>query len=221
MYCIRLQNLPDGSVLKNVFYELQKLHSLGFTNWYSRACELSLIYNIDIHSVENSTYTKNSVKHIVQSQFITDWLTQLSDLNTNPILRTYYKFQNEFRFEPYLTLVNNPKYRIALSKFRTSSHALEIERGRHTNPLTPVDNRLCPMCNILEDELHFLISCAIYENDRCVFFENVSNKYTNFAASSAGDKFNFLLTSEDSQLVTWVGKFIHIAFAKRNNLNLN
>ena len=32
---------------------------------------------------------------------------------------------------------------------------LEIERGRHTRPVTPVENRRCPVCNVIENELHF------------------------------------------------------------------
>ena len=51
--------------------------------------------------------------------------------------------------------IKNDKYRTALSKFRTSSHNLEIERGCHTNPVTPLERRLCLMCQEIEDEIHF------------------------------------------------------------------
>ena len=38
---------------------------------------------------------------------------------------------------------------------------LEIEQGRHTQPVTLVENRRCPKCNVIENELHFLLECTI------------------------------------------------------------
>ena len=43
--------------------------------------------------------------------------------------------------EPYLYLVKKHKYRQTIAKFHCSSHTLEIERGRHTNPKTVVADR--------------------------------------------------------------------------------
>ena len=57
--------------------------------------------------------------------------------------------------EPYLYLVKESKYRIEISRLRASSHVLEIERGRYTRPKTPITERLCPFCNVVEDEQHF------------------------------------------------------------------
>ena len=75
------------------------------------------------------------------------WLA-LQDINNNPILRTYNLFKKEFKWECYLNWVKNPKYRKALTKFRLSSHTLEIERGRHTNPTTPLEQRQCRICHV-------------------------------------------------------------------------
>ena len=52
-----------------------------------------------------------------------------------------------------LKLVQNLQYRNAV----TSSHTLEIERGRHTNPIMPIEQRLYDECHVLEDESHFLL----------------------------------------------------------------
>ena len=58
--------------------------------------------------------------------------------------------------ECYLKHVNNSKFRVALSKLRTSSHSLEIERGLYTRPKLNVDQRLCMSSNVVEDEKKYI-----------------------------------------------------------------
>ena len=48
------------------------------------------------------------------------------------------------------------RYRTAITKLRCSSHALEIERGRYQNPKVPRYLRLCLVCQVVEDEEHFV-----------------------------------------------------------------
>ena len=44
----------------------------------------------------------------------------------------------------------------ALSKLRMSSHMLAIESGRWARPTsTPINQRKCVHCNVLEDEISF------------------------------------------------------------------
>ena len=56
------------------------------------------------------------------------------------------------------------KHRYALSKLRTSTHTLKIETGRHQG--VPRENRLCTVCDIIEDEFHFLDNCIKYNDAR-------------------------------------------------------
>ena len=64
--------------------------------------------------------------------------------------------------EPYLYLISNLRYGNALTRLRTSSHTLEIERGRYTIPKTSGCDRLCRPCNLTEDDIHFLLYCVEY-----------------------------------------------------------
>ena len=53
--------------------------------------------------------------------------------------------------QPYLEKVNICKFSRAFSKFRVSSHRLEIEAGRWTKPRAiPRDDSKCHICEILE-----------------------------------------------------------------------
>ena len=62
LYFIRLNSLPNGSVVKNVFIELERLHLLGYNNWYSRGLELSLRYGIQPKIYFFTDDTKNMLK---------------------------------------------------------------------------------------------------------------------------------------------------------------
>ena len=44
---IRLKCLPEGSVVKHVFMELETLHNIGTKCWYSRVIELGKKYGVD------------------------------------------------------------------------------------------------------------------------------------------------------------------------------
>jgi len=104
-----------------------------------------------------------------------------------------------------------------MTKFRTSSHVLEIERGRHTKPSTPVDQRNCNVCHVLEDEKHFLLHCQILTDERREFTSRILSKYPHFASMENDEKFIFLLQNKDAQIVTWTAKFIYHSMQKRNN----
>ena len=217
MYFIRLNNMPQGSVLKSVFLESKRLCELGHRScWYTKVWELAQSYNLDINSYDDSKASKQLIKSTVAEKYTFEWLAKLQDLTTNPILRTYNLFKKELRWENYLSCVQNPQYRNALTKFRTSSHTLEIERGRHTNPITPVEQRLCNVCHVLEDELHFLLECNMFTDERTAFLYQIQNKYSQFITLDNKEKFIFLLQNEDTQVITWTAKFIHHAMKKRN-----
>ena len=59
--------------------------------------------------------------------------------------------------------------RKSITKLRSSSHPLEIEKGRHGNK--PRGERLCPICNLneVETEMHFLTKCPTYHMLRDIY----------------------------------------------------
>ena len=66
--------------------------------------------------------------------------------------------------QPYPEKVNKRNFCQAFSRLRISSHRLEIESGRWTRPIsTPLDDRKCSfICNVLEDEFHFVLECNMF-----------------------------------------------------------
>ena len=129
--------------------------------------------------------------------------------------------KTQFICEPYLKHIKKQKYLIAFSRFRASSHILEIERGRYTNPRTPRDQRLCALCKEIEDEQHFLINCKMYEKDRYTLFQKITNIHSDFHNFSLEEKFIFMMNNEIPTILTWVAKFIHDSMLKRVQIQLD
>ena len=57
-------------------------------------------------------------------------------------------------------------YRIILTRWRLSNHNLAIETGRYTRPYTERRDRVCTMCNFVEDERHVIYMCPRYDDLR-------------------------------------------------------
>ena len=57
-------------------------------------------------------------------------------------------------------------HRTVLTRWRLSNHNLQIERGRYTVPSTPRENRLCTLCETVEDEHHVIFHCPRFDDVR-------------------------------------------------------
>ena len=59
---------------------------------------------------------------------------------------------------------------VAITKWKLSSHALHIEKGRYITPITQREERTCSRCPAcVEDEYHVLFQCPMYESVRVKF----------------------------------------------------
>ena len=128
-------------------------------------------------------------------------------------MRNYAIFKHYFRFEPYLKQISNTRYKNAITKLRVSSHSLAIERGRHLG--TAIQERLCNVCNVIEDKTHFLFECCINEELRFIYNSRVSQLYPQYQYLDSNQKLVFLFEIENEQLITWVRKFLYNSFCLR------
>jgi len=63
-----------------------------------------------------------------------------------------------------------PQSGISVSKLRVSSHILYVETGRWRIPHSvPYHQRKCHICNVLDDEYHFVLERRILEDLRTKF----------------------------------------------------
>ena len=104
----------------------------------------------------------------------------------------------------------NFRYRNAITKIRTSSHALEIEKGRHRNGgvKIPACQRLCKISSVQEDEIHFVMDCVINVYERNTLFYNITADYSSFENLDKMLKFKYLLSTEKCTTLDIAGKIL-------------
>ena len=79
-------------------------------------------------------------------------------------LRTYRTFKNTYITEPYVHIITQKKFRSAYAKFRCGVAPINIDLCRYGLARIPVEERLCSHCNEVEDELHVLMHCPLYDD---------------------------------------------------------
>ena len=125
-------------------------------------------------------------------------------------LRTFKLYKNSYCVEPYLCCTEDTKIIHAIAQFRLSSHTLNIEYDWYTHPVTPVHQWKCNYCSmeVVEDELHFLIVCPLYENLQHKLFSVCCLYIHNFMPLSKLDKFICILTTRNKSILVSLGKYL-------------
>ena len=124
------------------------LFNLGFVDaWMSQ-------------TVRDSKFLLLLIKQRIKDQFLQGWRGRLVNSNRS----TFYRSTciSDFCLQPYLDILHGVKFRKTLSCLRVSSHRLCVETGRSnkTNN-SPLNERICTICNKPEGEYHVLMECQI------------------------------------------------------------
>ena len=146
------------------------------------------------------------------SQFHLDALSTIGKPESK--LRTYALFKTESGREKYLIEIKNVTIRTQLTKFRLSDHNLMIEKGRHSG--LHVSLRCCPFCqDKVENEIHFLIKCPMYDVLRKACLDTLFEEDDGFYDIPEMEKFVSLMSN-----ISWkeVATFIYKCFELRNFL---
>ena len=222
-YYYRLTNLKDSQIVKKVFLELNRLDELGLctNNWVSVAKGIFIRYGLNCEDIKEMSITsfekcvnekRDEMKLIFENKC-------MLDIKEAPILRTFCKFKTKFGLEPYLQCIKKYKIRSVVSKFRLSSHNLQIEKGRHHKPKLPLEERICVHCNLaeVEDEFHFFSRCTLYNDIRDTFFMLCNNKLNyNFMCLTQEEKFKIVMTEDNLQWL--LGMFLRKCFKIRTEV---
>ena len=153
-YWLRLSTHWDVSPL------LQKAYQINISTKASKWTQ----YIQNLLNETGFSYVWENPNSIAHDSFIHELEQRLSDLfqqqwvtDLSVSKRTYQLFKKKLEYELYLNLPRHQ--RVQLCRFRVSAHSLRIETGRYSLPRpTPVEERLCATCGVIEYETHFLIS---------------------------------------------------------------
>ena len=98
------------------------------------------------------------IKNKLKEKFLSFWNKHLNSDDGMEKLRTYKLNKQKFELEPYLEVLIDRKQRKALTEFRINAHKLQTECGRYSG-WKKKEARLCTICNVIEDEVHFFCGC--------------------------------------------------------------
>ena len=141
----------------------------------------------------NQDKLKTLLKTKLQSKFKEIWSTKTTVVNK---LSFYRQHIINHKFEEYVILLENRRYKSAITKFRKK--------------------RTCDICNEkVEDEYHFLFECQVNKQLRDKFLNemNTLNGY-NFKTMNHFDKTKLLFETTDKYILNMFGKYVYTSFEK-------
>ena len=108
---------------------------------------------------------------------------------------------------------------MSMTKFRLSNHQLMIEKGRHIS--MNKKDRICPICkdkDIIEDEIHFILLCPLYSQERDAFYTDIQLNRNMITTASHIEVFCILMNLNEQHHLEKLGEFIYSSFNKRKQL---
>jgi hypothetical protein len=104
-----------------------------------------------------------------------------------------------------------------LTKFRISSHKLEIAKGRYMN--IPAEQRICRLCKLdVENEIHFLLECPSLANTRRDILDQIESRFSNLKFLDNKSKFVWLLSVDDHYIYNQLYALLTKLNNKRNDI---
>ena len=119
-------------------------------------------------------------------------------------------------------MIKNRNQRQWLSRYRTSAHALRIETGRYTRPVTPIGERKCIYCKAdsIDDEQHFILFCETFHLKRQCFISRLNVLNPKFDNMTNEEKLNLILCPLTADIAKCVSKFLGIMTVIRKEIDM-
>ena len=166
-YWNKLEKSPHDSILYNCLLSEKSVHNQNIASWYTVVVNTMGDNMCNIDNINEKYIVSVALKNEqVLKQNIVEYLEKISSSTAGYKMRTYGKIKTVVKMEPYMMSKLNKSEKIQISKFRVGDHNLHIETGRHCKPKTPIDKKTCCNCNKVEDEVHFLVDCLLYDEPR-------------------------------------------------------
>ena len=230
----RVSSLPDDNLMKKSCAELaasienKELYdsvTISKLTWQSRVDNLIAIG------------LGNNTKLLIQNIYSCLWNDLMCNQTCDNKLRTYATFKQEFEIENYIITIPLAKRR-NFTKLRISSHCLAIETGRHKQIPQRNDikcdfcahvrnsctcnkfkfHRLCLNCNVVEDEKHFMLHCAVYDEIRLELFNSIKDIFNlNISDTDCCFKTFMSCLNGDPELARLVCNFVNTCFESRKH----
>lgn len=200
-YWARLSNIPSSRINKRIALWAYAKANNACKNWMyivksqisrynlNQFCDINV--SIPVHSFVDKMVNKHT------SLFINDWKECINRVGSisgrgHNKLRTYRLFKTEFTAERCCQLILPLRHRSAFIKFRCGVAPIRIETGRYEN--IALEDRKCHVCTVLEDEMHVILDCSLYDDLRINLFERAYDVDPTFKIMTQEAKLILLFT---------------------------
>jgi hypothetical protein len=224
-YWVRVVKMCDNTIVKQVYNMMLQLDNLNCITWCSTIRKTLYEYGFNqCWELQETMSLVNLVadfKKSVYSRYTAWWQVEINNTVKHPLLRVYRLFKSDYRMEPYLIDISDSKVRRSLSRLRLSSHNLHVETGRHCRPKTPLEQRLCLICNDgnVEDEMHFIEVCSVYNDLRSDLLNCITQGgFVPVQTTHANVNMVQILKENNVHIQFYLGKFLTKAFKRRTRI---
>ena len=195
-YWCKLLVMENHRYPKRCYFMLKSFDNCGRITWATHIKNLLFLYGFGYVWITHEICDVNAFIHIFRQRlidcFTQDWHGSIIDSSR---CYHYQHFKSLLNTERYLSIELPINLRIALARFRASSHHFHIETGRYNH--TPLQERICQHCfenfntSVIECEFHIFFHCDKFTNIRnqylynwYTFDRNVENFYTLFKSNN-------------------------------------
>ena len=208
MYINSLKARPSAIANKAISFEYTNDNSPNITKFIDK-------FKLD--GLPANTPSKYKINKICSGNYDTIWKAELA---LSPKADSYVLYKNINKLECYTHQIKSVKHRIALSRFRLSNHPLMIEKGRHIRPRIERSERKCFACiNEIEDEIHFMTQCHLYNEERLKLYDACRRNSINFDHIPTNEQiFTFILSNESDDITQATAKFIYNSLKLRESM---
>lgn len=221
-YWMHLVTLNSDILVHKAYIDMLKSYSSA-PNWVGHINNIWTTFNLAGVWVNQGTRYKHKVKRLLINNISDNHDRQWWDVmnKDDSKLRTYKDFKRSIYLENYLIGTMNVTRRKEFTKLRISAHQLRIETGRYSRPKTPLDKRICQLCNsqTTETELHFVLQCTQYNTERNNLIINLDSFTTFSSLTTDQDKMGFIMSynNGDVEVARVVQDYINIITQKRKD----
>ena len=204
----RLVNMDGSRLNKKIFIWATQYAKVDCKNWVYRTFQFYKSNGLnDLCDVNNNLVKSTAVDllpDVSRSKFVNEWKKEIcreqGKRSGGNKLRTYCEMKFEFETEFYVKNLFNKRRRSALAKFRCGCAPIRLETGRYEG--LNVEDRKCLFCDdCIEDEVHVITQCCMYDDLREHLYACVTKVVPDFESLCDIDKTFVILANQDFNIV--------------------
>lgn len=224
----RFVNMEHSRLNWKIFKWSYRYAKNGCKNWHWHVCHSFKAYGLsDLEDINQHMDKRSSVinvANIVFQNYIENWHCILNSERGNSRrqgnkLRTYKIFKTNFGCEQYVCTTMGKQLRSSLAKFRCGSAPIRLETGRYEK--LEESKRLCIFCDRVENEMHVLCECELYDDLRFNLYQHLSTVILDFNELGCDDKLNFILSKHNAATAKQCAKYCNEVLKRRQLYSLS